>query len=193
MADRLISIGAWQRIPSILDMGMRMHRCATSTIGWRCQQVTCPRDAARVAKRRRRELENEIASLPHDISIGMLTLTTGVDDIEDGRRAILDGLARLRRRACFASVVAGRGQVEVLPAIGGSRAWNVHAHVLVMLRPHGRLSPMVVRGAWRDILGDRPAWMTWTTATRRWVPAREGARGSRFLPARLLRDQEAPQ
>jgi hypothetical protein len=188
MADRLISIGAWQGIPSILDMGMRMHKCATSTIGWRCQQTICPRCAARVAIRRRRELENEIASLPHDVQIGILTLTTGADDIEVGRRAIFDGIARLRRRDCFAFVFAGRGQVELLPAIGGSRRWNVHGHLLVMLHPHGRLSPRVVRHAWRVILGDRPASIAWSPIDRRFVPAR-GARGDRFLSGCLLRDQ----
>ena len=60
-----------------------------------------------------------LAATPPGDKVGHLTLTIGADDLEDGRRILIDGFRRLRRRNWWKGAVrAGIGQVEP-PSSGG--------------------------------------------------------------------------
>lgn len=188
MSSRLIWIGMTSD-PSITTIGMRLHKCATNDSGWYCKNALCPRCQRRIGIARRRQYERELRSVPFEVPVAHATFTTGADDILDGRQALLDALTALRRRDIWTDVVlGGHAQIEVLPAIGGSRRWNVHAHAIVYCR-QSRVDLASLRSAWVELLDPLPGSITWTPVARRFVNAQEGARGRRFLACCLLRLQ----
>ena len=183
MGERLIALSMSQ--PDSLrrgdaraldQIGSQILACARSDDGWRCGSPLCPRCQARNATRFRRTLERELHELPRGQRIAHATLTTGADAIVAGHRLLVRSFAMLRRRACWADVVdGGHLHVEILPAVGGSRRWNVHLHALVWLREAvRRLDERAVRDAWAEIVSahDVPGSARVTPIARRFVPDR---------------------
>ena len=174
------------------QIALKQIRCATSCTGWQCGHCLCPRCSARVAKRRRAEVERELRALPPGVHVALVTLTTGTDEINEGREILFESFSTLRRRVAWSSVViAGRGQIELLPAVGASRKWNLHFHVLVYLLRE-RVAVRALREAWRGLLEGHglPSSLTWSSDPKRFAPAREGGRGATFLAGGFLRHEE---
>jgi hypothetical protein len=171
--------------PRAQRAALALEHCATNDDGWRCKHALCPRCQARIAKRRRRDVERDLRAVPSSVPTAHVTLTLGVDDIVAGRHVLLDAFGALRRRLSWrALVLGGRAQVEVLPAAGGARAWNVHLHALVYLAP-GKCAPVAgLRSEWRDLLGPLPGNLSWTPIPRRFANAR-----TTFLAGRVLCDE----
>lgn len=170
----------------------RILDCATNVQGRRCSSPLCPGCAARAAKRMRRDLESTIALLPGDLRVVHLTIGTGADDLLDGRAAIMDGFRDLREhRAWRRHVIGGKGQIEWLPASGGSRRWNVHAHLVTWTRP-GRAPVGAISSEWSRLMTDRdlPGSLDWRFIERRFV---RGHSGEAFLASVLLRPEAAPE
>ncbi len=169
----------------------RLERCAASDDGWRCGNVICPRCQARLAKLRRQAVERELHQIPRTVHVTMITLTIGCDEIVSGRKHLIAAFADLRRAPDWAGVViAGRAQLEVLPATGGSRKWNVHLHTLVYARSRMRAGEL--RSRWQCLVSQRSLAGSFyaSRVVNRFVrDACEGARGARFQSMRLLRDQ----
>lgn len=168
-------------------IGDRILWCATNTQGARCGSAACPSCAARAAKRLRRDLEGTMALLPSDLALAHLTIGTGADTLLEGREAILDGFRALREEHAWkAHVIGGKGQIEFLPASGGSRRWNVHAHAVVWTTS-GRVDVGAMREAWAATMNTKgfPASLDWSfVTTRRFVA---GQTGGAFLAGRVLR------
>lgn len=158
-----------------------------------CGHPLHARCAARIAKYNRRAAERAIRELPRDVKLAHVTLTTGADTITEGHEVITTSFAALRRLAAWRRAVSGGfGQIEVLPAIGGSRPWNIHAHVLVTLTTSDRSDVSAITAGWRALLAerDKPGSVTWSPVTRRFV---RGHADATFRTGRVLRDETKAQ
>jgi len=149
----------------------RLIECAENQKGRRCDHFACPRCQARSAKLRRRDVERMLVETPPGDKVGHLTLTVGADDLEDGRLVLVRGFARLRlRRWWTAAVRGGIGQIEILPARGGARRWNIHLHVVVWIL--GSVDRARLRSEWCAIVAghDLPGSSNLIIVPRRFVP-----------------------
>lgn len=186
MAHRIIDASEEPFDRYIEQVGLRMLRCGTDRNGFRCSHSTCPRCSVRTAKKNYARLAATIAALPRGTKLAHLTLTTGADSIPSGHKTLFGAFSRWRRAKACSPMLGGYVHGEVLPASGGSRAWNVHLHAVVEVK--GAIELAALAAAWRRVLArdDVPGSVTWTNVTRRTV---EDRRGGRFLAARVLRDQ----
>lgn len=132
-----------------------------------------------------------MALLPSDLALAHLTIGTGADTLLEGREAILDGFRALREEQVWkAHVIGGKGQIEFLPASGGSRLWNVHAHAVVWTT-RGRVHVGAMREAWAATMNAKglPSSLDWSFVTGRRFVA--GHSGGGFLTGRVLRAEAA--
>lgn len=175
-AERLSSAAGRARNYDGRRMAARLTECATNTIGWRCKGFCCPRCQARAAKRKRREVESILSSLPWDAKVFHVTLTTGADDIRSGRTVLIQSFAKLRRSSAWKAVEGGIGQVEIALASGTMRRWNVHLHCLALASKP--LSRREVARAWTRVLRpfDVPCSAMVTRIDRRFVLDRDEGR-----------------
>lgn len=150
MAERLLALPFDRNVERI---ALRISRCSYSQ-QWRCEHPLCPRCSARIAKRNRRRIERIIRGLAPEVKLALMTFTTGHDSITGGRAALVHAFAKLRRRAPWTACVSGgHVQIELLPAVGGSRRWNVHVHAVVEL--HAPPDVDAIRRAWIEILAEK--------------------------------------
>jgi hypothetical protein len=180
-----------EQLATIPDAGVqrvatRIARCAAKS-GWRCQSASlCPRCGARLAKRRRRQVEAWLRAVDDSRSVLLVTLTLGSAYLASGIGSWRDSFGQLRRRVPWRGVEAGRGQIEIVRCLTGDRRWLVHGHVLALLRDGSSLDEAAVSDAWAGLLGAFPGRAHFEPVTRRWT-----SRARTFLAGRLLRF-EAP-
>lgn len=166
----------------------RIIKCTDGEHHW-CHDPFHALCQARIAKRKRRQIERVLRSLPASSRMVHLTLELGCDDIEQGRKVLVDSFAAIRRSLNWKdNVDFGCAGIEVMPAQGRMRSWNVHAHVLTVLRPgsspdfvqlHDTFVSLVTA---HGLAGQSHV----THSDRRFVP---GRRGAWFCAAGLLRHQ----
>jgi hypothetical protein len=154
-ADRLerIATERGSRSPELQGIAARLRRCGSNQSGWKCELLACPRCQARASKRLRARLEMELARTRR-LSVSMVTLTLGADDVGEGRKTLVSLFARLRGRTWWGrNVIAGHVQVEIEPARGPFRKWNVHLHALVWAVK--RIDPDELREHWKTLVARR--------------------------------------
>ncbi len=81
-----------------------------------------------------------------------MTLTLPDGAPSSAWRTLTAALARLRRRRFWRAAVAGGFQRIELKRARNGYGWNLHAHLLVELRPGHALSPDDVAAAWTELL-----------------------------------------
>ena len=158
-----------------------LEACARRERGRRCDLPVCPRCEVRRAKRRRRHIEERLRELPPRTRLALVTVTANADTIERGHDELVRGLRQLRRRRVWAPIVAGVGQIELVPSASGR--WHVHAHILAVLRR--AIDCCALRREWLGIVGEDIAGNVHVAPiTRRFVDS-----SATFLGGRALRQQ----
>jgi len=138
----------------------QLERCAQASSerwGWRCGLAICPRCECRKAIRYRERLE---ARLRKPASIFKhVTATVAADDLDRGVGVLRASFAEMKRRVAWKGAVAGgEAHLQVKASRPGSaRAFNVHFHAVVELRPGSALDAGVLREVWSAILAKRAA------------------------------------
>jgi hypothetical protein len=200
MAQRLIA----SKQPDLVLRGHAMARCAENTreavrsalgdfapklAGYHCGDPICPRDRAATGKKNQRKKEALLASLPSDRRVYHVTLGTGVDDLDQGRADYVGAFASLRRLRVWDGIEGGWGQMEILRARGESRRWNLHAELMLWLRPGARIDHRSLREAWAEKMAERGLpgsfWLS-PEVERRFVVGRSG---EPFLPRGPVHEQ----
>jgi hypothetical protein len=147
-------------------MADRMRDCAARVDGRRplglnrCRLPCCPSCQRLVAQRHRRRLDAFLASAPTEL-LRFVRLSV-VADLDRGVvgaiEVLLAALSRLRRRSLWSlSVAAGVQHVEPVAADEDSGcSWNVHAHLVLLLRPGRDLDGDRLAAAWTELLASEP-------------------------------------
>lgn len=151
LSKRLFFIAESRADPWYFELAERLLHCATNEVGWRCSRSCCPRCQGRAARRWRSDVEVMLLHLPSSTRIYHLTITVGADDIREGRTMLLSSFGKLRRQVTWTRRIdGGLGQVEILPAAGNMRRWNVHAHCLLLTSRV--LAERTLSRAWSELL-----------------------------------------
>jgi len=133
MSDRLARIAGLRDDERVRAIALKLHVCATNVYRWCCRHRCCPRCEALGAKKRYEVVVRRLGRLRGQ-PVFLLTLTVGSDRIREGHRVLVRNFCRLRRRQEWRAFLGGIGQIEVLPARGTRRRWNVHLHVVAWTR-----------------------------------------------------------
>jgi hypothetical protein len=138
----------------------KLEACATSGArrwGWRCGVAICPRCECRKAIRYRERLEDRLRR-PYSI-FKLVTATVATDDPWRGQAILRAAFGDLiRRRAWTAAVAGGEAHLQVKASRPGSaRAFNIHFHAVVELRPGGVLDTVRLNDQWSLLLARRGA------------------------------------
>lgn len=138
----------------------RLERCAKSSAerwGWRCGQPICPRCECRKAIHYRERLEGRLRK-PGTV-FKHVTATVAAADPWQGQAHLRAAFGELKRRVVWTAAVAGgEAHLQVKPSEPGSvRAFNVHFHAVVELRPGRALDAVRLSDQWCLLLARRGA------------------------------------
>ncbi|MBI5525193.1 MAG: hypothetical protein HY897_02585 [Deltaproteobacteria bacterium] len=107
-----------------------------------CKTRICPRCAERIAARNARRVVSAVRRF--DRPIAYLATMPSMWNLSKSLFGFREGLAHLRRRACFRTVAGGVSAIETKVADDGMQ-WQVHAHLVL---DDGGLDLAAVAKAW---------------------------------------------